>query len=289
MNLSQVFVRPLTTLAALALVALALLGAAFGVWPSGPTAADRPLVLASTYSTESSGLLAALLPQFTDATGIPVLAIIAGTGQVLNMGRAGDCDAILSHDAESERAFVAEGFGAERREVMYNGFLLVGPDDDPAGVQGMTGAAAAFAAIAQARALFLSRGDDSGTNKAERRLWAAAGLDPGAAGAGWYRETGSGQGANLNTASGLGAYTLTDSGTWLAFNNRGPLEALVADDPSLFNQYAVTLVSPERHPHVQAGKARAFMAWITSPAGQAAIAAYRIDGREAFIPNAAPD
>lgn len=281
MSFRPVFARPRTALAA-----LALLGTAIGPWPTGPAVADQPLVLASTYSTEASGLLAALLPQFTDATGIPVRAVIAGTGQVLNIGRGGDCDVILSHDAESELAFVAEGFGAERRVVMYNGFVLVGPADDPAGVRGMTDAAAAFAAIALAQAPFLSRGDDSGTNKAELRLWAAAGLDPGAEGGGWYRETGSGQGANLNIASGLGAYTLTDSGTWLAFRNRGVLEALVADDARLFNQYAVTVVSPERHTHVQAGKARAFMDWVTAPEGQAAIAAYRIDGQEAFVPNA---
>jgi tungstate transport system substrate-binding protein len=171
---------------------------------------------------------------------------------------------------------------------MYNTFLLVGPADDPAGVRGMADAAAAFAAIAGAQAPFLSRGDDSGTNKAELRLWAAAGLDPGAQWGDWYRETGSGQGANLNIAAGLGAYTLTDSGTWLAFRNREPLEALVFDDPHLFNQYAVTLVSPERHPHIQAGKARAFMDWVTSPEGQRVIAAYRIDDKEAFVPNAAP-
>ncbi len=267
-----------------ALAALALLAAALG--PGAE--AEQPLVLASTYSTESSGLLDELLPAFTDATGIPVRAVIAGTGQVLNIGRKGDCDAILSHDAESERAFVAEGFGSERREVMYNTFLLVGPGDDPAGVRGMTGAAAALAAIAGAQAPFLSRGDDSGTNKAELRLWAATGLDPGVEGGGWYRETGSGQGANLNIASGLGAYTLTDSGTWLAFRNPGPLEVLMADDPRLFNQYAVTLVSPERHPHIQAEKAHAFMDWVTSPEGQGVIAAYRIDDEEAFVPNAAP-
>ncbi len=267
-----------------ALAALALLAAALG--PGAE--AEQPLVLASTYSTEGSGLLDELLPAFTDATGIPVRAVIAGTGQVLNIGRKGDCDAILSHDAESERAFVAEGFGSERREVMYNTFLLVGPGDDPAGVRGMTDAATALAAIAGAEAPFLSRADDSGTNKAELRLWAATGLDPGVEGGGWYRETGSGQGANLNIASGLGAYTLTDSGTWLAFRNPGPLEVLMADDPRLFNQYAVTLVSPERHPHIQAEKAHAFMDWVTSPEGQGVIAAYRIDDEEAFVPNAAP-
>jgi tungstate transport system substrate-binding protein len=272
-----------------ALSALALFGAALGLGPASPAAAYQPLILASTYSTENSGLLDALVPKFTDATGIAVRAVIAGTGQVLNIGRGGDCDAILSHDAESEIAFVAEGFGAERRAVMYNRFLLVGPADDPAGARGMTDAATAFAAIARVRALFLSRGDDSGTNKAERRLWTAAGIDPGAEGEGWYRETGVSQGANLNIASGLGAYTLTDSSTWLAFGNRGPLEALVTDGPRLFNQYAVTLVSPERHPHVQAAKARAFMDWITAPEGQAAIGAYRIDGRKAFVPNAAPE
>jgi len=270
-------------LVARALSALALIA---GLAP-GPLRAETPAItLASTTSTENSGLFAHLLPQFTQSTGIAVRVVAVGTGQALRIARNGDADVLLVHHRPSEEAFVAEGYGVRRHDVMYNDFVLVGPRADPARLRGLDDAAAALARIAAARAPFASRGDDSGTHKKELDLWAAAGLDPSAASGSWYRETGSGMGATLNAATGMGAYALSDRATWLAFRNKGDVEVLVEGDPRLFNPYGVILVNPARHPHVHAREGQAFIDWLVSDPGQAAIAAYRLDGRQLFFPNA---
>jgi len=264
-------------------LALALFAAALAAEARAEPAA---ITLASTTSTENSGLFAHLLPRFTEATGIAVRVVAVGTGQALRLARNGDADVLLVHHRPSEEAFVAAGFGVERHGVMYNDFVLVGPRADPAALRGLDDAAAALARVAQARAPFASRGDDSGTHKKERGLWAAAGIDPSAASGAWYRETGSGMGATLNAAAGMGAYALTDRATWLAFQNKGDLEVLVEGDERLFNPYGVILVNPARHPHVRAREGQAFIDWLISNQGQAAIAAYRLDGRQLFFPNA---
>ncbi len=249
--------------------------------------AEEPsITLASTTSTENSGLFDHLLPRFTKATGITVRVVAVGTGQALRIARNGDADVLLVHHRASEEAFVAAGYGVKRHDVMYNDFVLLGPRADPAGVRGRTDAAAALALIAGADAPFASRGDDSGTHKKERDLWAAAGLDPSAAGGTWYRETGSGMGATLNAAAAMGAYALSDRATWLAFQNKGDLEVLVEGDKRLFNPYGAILVNPARHPHVHAREGQAFIDWLVSADGQATIAAYRLDGRQLFFPNA---
>ncbi len=267
-------------LPALALLALAL---ALG----GPAHAGAHFItLASTTSTENSGLFGHLLPRFTQATGIAVRVIAVGTGQALRIARNGDADVLLVHHRASEARFVAEGYGVQRFDVMFNDFVIVGPRADPAGLRGLDDAAQALARIAKARAPFTSRGDDSGTHKKERDLWAAAGLDPASAAGAWYRETGSGMGATLNAASGMGAYALADRATWLAFANKGELEVLVEGDKRLFNPYGVILVNPARHPHVKAADGQAFIDWLVSDAGQAAIAAFRVDGRQVFFPSA---
>ena len=253
---------------------------------SDARAEARFITVASTTSTENSGLFAHILPRFTAASGIEVRVVAVGTGQAIKLAKNGDADVLLVHHTPSEEAFVAEGFGVERFDVMYNDFVLVGPRSDPAGVRAWGDAPAALARIAAAEATFASRGDDSGTHKTELGLWRAAGVDAAAASGTWYRETGSGMGATLNTASAMDAYALTDRATWLRFANKGNLEILVEGDPELFNQYGVILVSPERHPHVKAADGEAFIKWLTSPAGQAAIEAYRIEGAQAFFPNA---
>ena len=255
---------------------------------AGPANA-RDLVLATTTSVEGSGLLGNLLSRFREFTGITVLAVIAGTGQVLRIGRAGDADVLLTHDPESEARFVTNSWGIDRRPVMANDFLLAGPLSDPAGVADMGDVVQAFAAIARAGAPFLSRGDDSGTHKAERRLWDAAGLTPWSDGEAWYRETGTGQGATLNTAAAMGAYLLVDRGTWLAARNRGELVVLFSGDARLWNLYSVIRVNPARHAHIQAAAARTFADWLTGPAGQATIAGYQIDRAQPFHPAARPD
>jgi tungstate transport system substrate-binding protein len=247
-------------------------------------AQDKFITLASTTSTEQSGLFGHLLPIFTARTGIAVRVIAQGTGQALKTASRGDADMVLVHDPESEKTFVAEGSGVERHPVMYNDFVVVGPSSDPAGVKGMSDAAAALTKIAASAAPFASRGDDSGTHKAELKLWKQAGVEP--KGKGWYRETGSGMGPTLNTAAGLGAYALTDRGTWLAFKNRQDLTILVEGDKRLFNQYGAILVNPKRHPHVKAEWAQSFIDWLISPEGQRAIADYKIDGQQLFFPNA---
>ena len=244
------------------------------------------ITVASTTSTQSAGLFDHLLPLFETETGIEVRVVAVGTGQALRLARNGDADLLLVHDTASEEAFVAEGYGSERFDLMYNDFVVVGPAGDPAGIAGTGDAAAALGRIAAAEAPFVSRGDDSGTHRRERALWSAAGHDPGGASGTWYREAGQGMGATLNTAAMMEAYTLTDRGTWLKLRGRLDLRLLVEGDARLRNQYGVTLVSPERHPHVKAALARRFAEWLISPAGQAAIDRVTIDGERLFIPNA---
>jgi len=246
--------------------------------------AERFITLASTTSTRDSGFFDFVLPRFEAKTGIQVRVVAVGTGRALRLAEQGDVDAVLVHDRASELEFVAAGYGIGRREVMYNDFVVIGPGADPAGVRGMTNAAAAFARIAESRAIFASRGDDSGTHKAELRLWQAAGVDARSDSGTWYRETGTGMGATLNTASELGAYLLADRGTWLSFKNRGDLQVLVEGDPSLRNVYGVILVNPERHPHVKIEDARALVEWLVSDQGRAAIADFRIGGVQLFHP-----
>jgi tungstate transport system substrate-binding protein len=253
----------------------------------GAGAAERPFItVASTTSTEQSGLFGHLLPAFTAKTGIEVRVVAVGTGQALKIGERGDCDVVFVHDEPSERKFVADGFGVGRREVMYNDFVLIGPESDPVGIDGGHDIVAAFRKIAAAKAAFVSRGDDSGTDKEEKRLWQDAGIDIKKLGGGWYREVGSGMGPTLNIAAGLDAYTLSDRGTWLSFNNRRDLTLLLAGDPRLFNQYGVMLVNPARHPAVKAELSQIFIRWLVAPVGQQTIAAYTIGGEQLFFPNA---
>jgi tungstate transport system substrate-binding protein len=248
---------------------------------------ERSITIASTTSTEQSGLFGHILPIFTRATGIGVKVVALGTGQALDVARRGDADVVFVHDRPAEQWLVREGYGGPRRHVMYNDFVIVGPAADPAGVRGGKHAVEALRRIAAAGAPFVSRGDRSGTHAAELRLWKAAGIDPVTAGRGrWYREIGQGMGPALNTAAAMDAYIVADRGTWLAFRNRQGLGVAVEGDPRLFNQYGVMLVNPQRHPHVNAADGQRFVDWIVSPAGQAAIAGYRINGEQLFFPNA---
>jgi tungstate transport system substrate-binding protein len=254
-------------------------------------AQQRTITVASTTSTEQSGLFGHILPVFTRETGITVRVVALGTGQALDVGRRGDADVVFVHDRVAEQRFVAEGHGLARQHVMFNDFVIVGPAADPAGIAGSRDTAAALKRIAEAAAPFISRGDRSGTHAAELRLWQQAGVDPVAgpnSGRGaWYREIGQGMGPTLNTAAAQGAYALTDRGTWLAFRNRQGLRIVVEGDARLFNQYGVMLVNPQRHGHVKRADGQRFIDWIVSPAGQAAIAGYRINGEQLFFPNAA--
>jgi tungstate transport system substrate-binding protein len=244
------------------------------------------ITVASTTSTEQSGLFRHLLPIFEAKTGIRVRVIALGTGQALDMGRRGDADVVFVHAKALEEKFVAEGYGLRRLQVMYNDFILVGPQSDPAKIRGTKDIAAALKGIVASRAPFASRGDHSGTHFAELELWKAAGVDLAAQKGPWYRDTGSGMGPTLNTAAGMNAYTLTDRATWLAFRNRGELVVLVEGDRRLFNQYGVILVNPARHAHVKKDMAQAFIDWLVSPEGQQAIGGYRIGGEQLFFPNA---
>lgn len=248
-----------------------------------PVASAQTITLASTTSTEQSGLFEHLLPRFTAATGIQVKVVALGTGQALDLGRRGDADVVLVHDRAAEDKFVAEGYGIERRDVMYNDFVIVGPARDPARVQEAKTNAEALKRIAAGETPFVSRGDRSGTHAAELRQWRNAGIDPKSFRG--YREAGTGMGPTLNIAAATNAYTLTDRGTWLSFRNRQELRVLLEGDPQLFNPYGVMLVSPERHPHVKQAEARRFIAWLTSREGQAAIGSYRIEGQPLFFPS----
>ena len=265
-------------------LATAALGAALAL--GHPAGAGEFIIVQSTTSTQNSGLYDVLLPQFTAQSGIEVRVVAVGTGQAIKNARNCDGDVLLVHARAAEEAFVAAGFGVARSDVMYNDFIIVGPPADPAGVAGSRDAAAALAAIRAAVAPFASRGDDSGTHKAELALWRAAGIDPAAESGGWYRETGSGMGATLNVATGMGAYALTDRATWIAFGNKGGHRIAVEGDAALFNQYGVILVNPERCPNVKAAAGQRFIGWILSGEGQAAIAAYRRDGQQLYFPNA---
>ncbi|HXR57094.1 MAG TPA: extracellular solute-binding protein [Casimicrobiaceae bacterium] len=253
-------------------------------------AAEQPfIVVASTTSTEQSGLFGHLLPAFTKDTGIEVRVVAVGTGQALDIGRRGDADVVFVHDKPAELKWLAEGNGVERYPVMYNDFVLIGPKSDPAHVAGGKDIAVAFEKIDKAKAPFVSRADKSGTYSAELRLWKDAGIDIAKAKGPWYRETGSGMGPALNTAAGMNAYILSDRGTWLNFKNRGDLGIVVQGDKRLFNQYGVMLVNPRKHPQVKKELGQKFIDWLVSPHGQQAIADYKINGRQLFFPNAGTD
>ena len=273
-------------LSALAAALATTLVVALGV--ASADAEERFITLASTTSTANSGLFDQILPKFTARTGITVRVVAVGTGAALRLGERGDADVVMVHARAAEDRFVAAGYGVERRDVMYNDFVIVGPGADPAGVRGLSDAPEALGRIAAARARFVSRGDDSGTHKAELRLWVAAGTMPESRTDRWYREAGAGMGATLNTAVAMGAYALVDRGTWLSFANHGGLVLLVEGDARLRNPYGVILVNPARHPHVRAEEGRAFIAWLTSSEGQSAIAGFTVGGELPFIPDAVP-
>ncbi len=253
---------------------------------AGPgQALERGIVVASTTSTQDSGLFDHLLPIFTARTGIEVRVVARGTGQAIKLAQNGDADVLFVHDTASEEKFVAEGYGVRRFPVMYNDFIIVGPKADPAQIAGLKDSVAALQSIAAAKAPFASRGDDSGTHKAEQRLWNAAGIDAKAASGTWYRETGSGMGQTLNLAVGMGAYALSDRATWLAFKNKGDFAILAEGDRRLFNQYGVILVNPERFAHVKAADGQAFVDWLISPEGQRAIDDFNVEGQQVFFGN----
>jgi tungstate transport system substrate-binding protein len=260
-------------------IVLALLSGVVG-------AEDKSIILQSTTSTQNSGLYDYILPMFTKKTGIQVNVVAVGTGQAIKNAQNGDGDVLLVHAKPAEEKFVAEGWGVKRFDVMYNDFIVVGPPQDPAKVDGMKDAAAALAKIAAASAPFASRGDNSGTHKKELALWDKAGVDVAKASGTWYRETGSGMGATLNAAVGMGAYALTDRGTWISFKNKGDYKVVVEGSADLFNQYGIILVSPAKHPNVKVKEGQAFIDWILSPEGQDAIASYKLDGQQLFFPNA---
>ncbi len=263
-----------------------VLALALGALAMPAMAQERFITVSSTTSTEQSGLFGHILPIFTRESGITVRVVALGTGQALDVGRRGDADVVFVHDRLAEERFVAEGFGGPRRHVMFNDFVITGPAADPARIAGLRDTNEALRRVAQARATFISRGDRSGTHAAELRLWQLAGVDPAQGRGQWYREVGQGMGPALNTAAAQGAYILTDRGTWLSFRNRQDQRILVEGDTRLFNQYGVMLVNPQRHPHVKAADGQRFIDWILSPAGQAAIAAYKINGEQLFFPNA---
>jgi tungstate transport system substrate-binding protein len=263
-----------------------LLATTIALLASPVAAQQRSITVASTTSTEQSGLFGHILPIFTRESGIAVRVVALGTGQALDVGRRGDADVVFVHDRAAERRFVAEGHGVERRHVMFNDFVVIGPAADPAGIAGLRDTPEALRRIAAARAPFVSRGDRSGTHAAELRLWQQAGVDPVQGRGAWYREIGQGMGPALNTAAAQNAYLLADRGTWLNFRNRQELKVLVEGDARLFNQYGVMLVNPQRHAHVKAADGQRFIDWLVSAAGQAAIAGYRINGEQLFFPNA---
>lgn len=256
--------------------------------PAGFAGDDNFIIVQSTTSTQNSGLFDHILPTFKEKTGIEVRVVAVGTGQALKNARNGDGDVVLVHSKPDEERFVTEGWGVKRHDVMYNDFVIVGPSTDPVGVAGLKNVDQALKIIAEAKVPFASRGDDSGTHKAELRLWEKAGIDPRTGSGDWYLEAGSGMGATLNVAVGKQAYTLTDRGTWLSFANKVDFKVLVEGDPTLFNQYGVILVNPDKHPRVRAEKGQAFVNWLTSAEGQKTIASYKIDAQQLFFPNAQP-
>jgi tungstate transport system substrate-binding protein len=263
------------------------LAAALQVGAEAAFAQDKSIVVASTTSTQDSGLFGHILPLFKAKTGIDVKVISQGTGQAIDTGRRGDADVVFVHAKPQEEKFVADGFGVQRFDVMYNDFVLIGPKSDSAGVKGGKNVLEAFKAIHAKGAPFVSRGDKSGTHVAELALWKAAGLDPARAKPTWYREIGQGMGAALNTSAAMGAYVLADRGTWLSFKNKDALEIVVEGDKQLFNQYGVILVNPAKHPHVKKELGQSFIDWLLSAEGQNAIRSFKINGEQLFFPNAA--
>jgi tungstate transport system substrate-binding protein len=268
----------------LSLVAALGLGALSALVPAA--AQEKSIVVASTTSTQDSGLFNYLLPLFKAKTGIDVKVIAQGTGQALDTARRGDADVVFVHAKAQEEKFVADGFGVKRFDVMYNDFVLIGPNSDPAGIKGSKDIAAALRTIQQKAAPFVSRGDKSGTHSAELALWKQADIDLAAVRGPWYREIGQGMGAALNTANAMNAYVLSDRGTWLSFRNRGDLVIAVEGDKRLFNQYGVILVNPEKIPSAKKDLGQAFVDFVTSAEGQSIIANYKIDGQQLFFPNA---
>jgi tungstate transport system substrate-binding protein len=251
-------------------------------------AAGKHILVQSTTSTENSGLFKHILPLFTKKTGIDVRVVAVGTGQAIKNAQNGDGDVLFVHDKPSEEKFVAEGWGVKRFDVTYNDYIIIGPGKDPAGIAGSKDAVAAYKKIAAAKAPFVSRGDDSGTHKAELRLWKAAGVDAKGASGTWYREAGTGMGATINTGVGMGAYVFTDRATWSSFKNRGDYKVMVEGDKQLFNQYGIILVNPAKHPRVKQAEGQAFIDWVLSPEGQNAIRSFQINGEQQFFPNAGP-
>lgn len=268
-------------------ITVAILLSISAVFGGQVTAAqNRSIVVASTTSTQDSGLFGYLLPIFKAKTGIDVKVVAQGTGQALDTARRGDADVVFVHAKSQEEKFIAEGYGVQRFDVMYNDFILIGPKSDPAGVKGSKDIVAALRTIQQKKTPFVSRGDRSGTNAAELNLWRQAGVDIVSAKGPWYREIGQGMGATLNTAGAMEGYTISDRGTWISFKNRGDLEIMVEGDKRLFNQYGVTLVNPAKYPTVKAKLGQTFIDWLLSPAGQNTIAGYRIGGQQLFFPDA---
>ena len=254
--------------------------------PGSGAAQDKFIIVQSTTSTQNSGLFDYILPIFLEKTGIEVRVVAVGTGQAIKNAANGDGDVLFVHAKPAEEQFVADGDGVQRFDVMYNDFVIVGPPADPAGIAGSNDVVAALTKIADAKAPFASRGDDSGTHKAELGLWKAAGIDASAASGEWYRETGSGMGATLNAGTGMGAYVMTDRATWISFGNKGDYQIAVEGDAKMFNQYGIILVNPEKHPNVKADIGQQFVDWVISAEGQDAIASYKIDGQQLFFPNA---
>jgi tungstate transport system substrate-binding protein len=255
--------------------------------PGVPARAEF-IVVQSTTSTENSGLFGHILPKFTAETGIDVRVVAVGTGQAIKNAERGDGDVLLVHSRAAEEQFVAQGFGVERHDVMYNDYVIVGPRSDPADIAGLADPVAALTRIAEAAAPFVSRGDDSGTHNAEIALWHDTGVDVTAASGTWYREVGSGMGAALNIAVGMNAYTLTDRASWAAFGNKGNLVIHVEGDERLLNHYGAILVNPQTHPHIKAELGRKFIDWLVGPEGQAAIASFQVDGEQLFFPSHGP-